>query len=586
MNNKKNYILLLKTILATLAIVYYCEIQTNIVFSIIICFLVYVFFKESNYKKNIYTTILSIISNFLLLLGKYIVYLSDNLSIRSIILRYVICGIGGFILFKAVYNYIFEFLDKKKIISETNKIKSKYIFIGSFIIILISWIVILIAEYPGPIMQDTLNQFMQIFGDINYHNDHPFIHTMYIKFLYDIASIFFKTNNNRIFFISIIQAVVNASLYSYISYLLYKKTNNILFPIITVFFYAFVFYNPVYNISISKDASFTIAANLLSISILLLMEKKDWIHIALFVICVILFCLVRKNGLYAFLYTFIIALIILIFTRRDKKIFIYLAISLLLTIFVKNTIIPIIINNMNAKEYSTSKNNDIISVSNYKFYAPTEIPMQQIASVVYHERELTQHEIELIETRCPLEIIREKYDRYIIDPIGKALIENATPKADVIPYKEYINLWLNLFAKYPQDYIESYVYLTQYYFYPNRIVDTNIYYVAPNSYNFSKEYIASESFTNTIEAIMDSQRKIPVINILYSPGTIMLIVFMFFFYSLYKKKYVISLIYSLFIGIWFTIMLVTPCADVFRYIYPVVGSIPLIIFLPFYKEEY
>ena len=274
MELKKDFIvLIIKTLLATLSVAYYCEIDRNVIFFIVIFILIYVFFKTNKYSKNIYTTILSIISNILLVLGKYLVFIESSVGYRTIAIRSILCLIGGFILFKELYNYLFALIDKKKINSKQSKIKPIYIFTISFIIIILAWVIVLIAEYPSPMMPDTLNQFMQVFEDVSYHNDHPFIHTMYIKALYDLASLLFKSPNNRLFFIASFQTVLNAAFYSFVSYYIYKKTNNIFASILTTLFYAFVSYNSTYNITISKDASFTLASNLLFISTLVLYEN-------------------------------------------------------------------------------------------------------------------------------------------------------------------------------------------------------------------------------------------------------------------------------------------------------------------------
>ena len=579
---------IIKTLLATLSIAYYCEIDRNVFFLIVIFILIYVFFKTNKYSKNIYTTILSTITNILLVLGKYLAFIESGVGYRTIAIRSILCLIGGFILFKELYNYIFALIDKKKINSKQSKIKPIYIFVISFIIILLAWVIVLIAEYPTPMMQDTLNQFMQIFGDAKYHNDHPFIHTMYIKALYDLASLFFKSQNNRLFFMASFQTILNASFYSFVSYYIYKKTNSILASFLTTLFYAFVSYNSVSNITISKDTSFTLASNLLLISTIFLVGKRNVKSIILFIFSSLLFCLVRKNGLYAYLFAFIVTALVFVITKRNKHLLLYVAISLLLAIFTKNTIIPNVISNMNKNNNHINEQssfNEKNRQANYSIYIPAEIPMQQIANVVCHNRQLTEEEKKIIEFRCPIDVIKSEYDKYIIDPIAKAVREHTDYYSTEYSGTDYLKLWISLLFKYPQDFIESYVYLTRHYFYPNRIVNTNNYYVTNNDYGFNKAPLISNDFTNNVETNLDSQRNIPILNILYSPGTMMFIVFMLFLYYLYKKKYSLSIILSFFIGIWMTLMLVTPCSDSFRYIYPVVGAIPLIICLPLLKEE-
>ena len=56
-------------------------------------------------------------------------------------------------------------------------------------------------------------------------------------------------------------------------------------------------------------------------------------------------------------------------------------------------------------------------------------------------------------------------------------------------------------------------------------------------------------------------------------------------YAIYKKNRELCCVYSILFGIWITLLLATPVYAEFRYYYSVVASLPLIVFLPFVKEE-
>ena len=119
--------------------------------------------------------------------------------------------------------------------------------------------------------------------------------------------------------------------------------------------------------------------------------------------------------------------------------------------------------------------------------------------------------------------------------------------------------------------------MNKYYFYPNRNVE-NMYYtsICPNEYGI--EYINNnESLVNKVETIYDSQRDIPLASCVFSPGTIVFILMIGLYYCLLKKNKstFISMLHLL---INFLILMAfVPLNDEFRYIYPVVACLPLII---------
>ena len=98
------------------------------------------------------------------MLGKYKIYLDDSNGLMLAI-KLIITPIGSYVLFQHIFGYVFDILNNKKI-KNIAPISYKLSFIIAFLVICLSWLIILIIKYPGIIYPDTLNQIIQSFGDM------------------------------------------------------------------------------------------------------------------------------------------------------------------------------------------------------------------------------------------------------------------------------------------------------------------------------------------------------------------------------------------------------------------------------------
>ena len=545
----------------------------------LIAFIFYIFFKNTcKYKKN--TVFLSLVLTFFLMLGKYKIYLDDSNGLMLAI-KLIITPIGSYILFQHIFGYVFDILDNKKIKNIT-PISYKLSFIIAFLVICLSWLIILIIKYPGIIYPDTLNQIIQSFGDRLFNNKNPLLHTLLIKTFYDISLSFTNNINVATFIVSLVQLVFCSFIYAYVCKYIYKRTNNIYFYIATLLFYGFISYNVFYNISISKDAMYAVFTALFVCMIDNLCNEPSNKNIILFMITGILYSLLRNNGFYSLI---VIAFVIMVLCIKFnfKKLTITILVTLILTGVTRGPIYNAILTNLN-KDYE----GDFYVPSETAFYGSfiTVIPFQQIANVVVHDRELNEKEEWLIEEYIPFEQIKEVYNPILIDPLYSEIEKYCKPTRLNIAKIEYLKLWVELFLKYPLDYLEAYVNMNKYYFYPNKYIE-NMYYTSiyPNEYGI--KYIDNnETLVNKIETSYSNQKKIPLVSSLFSPGTVVFILLIGLYYCLLKKnKTTFVSMFHLLVN-FLILMAFVPLNDEFRYIYPVVACLPLIITQTISNNEY
>lgn len=545
----------------------------------LVAFIFYIFFKNTHkYKKN--TVLLSLVLTFFLLLGKYKIYLDDSNGLMLVI-KLVITPIGSFILFQHLFGFMFEILDNNKVKNIT-PISYKLSFIIAFLVICLSWLVVLIIKYPGIIYPDTLNQIIQSFGDRLFNNKNPLFHTLLIKTFYDISLSFTNNINVATFIVSLVQLIFCSFIYAYVCKYIYKRTNNIYFYIATLLFYGFISYNVFYNISISKDAMYAVFTALFVCVIDNLCNEPSNKNIILFVITGILYSLLRNNGFYSLI---VVAFVIIVLCLKSnfKKLTISILATLILSGVIRGPIYNAILTNLN-KGYK----GDFYVPSAAAFHDSfiTVVPFQQIANVVVHERELNEKEEWLIEEYIPLDEVKEAYNPILVDELYEHIKDTCKPTRLNIPKIEYFKLWVELFLKYPLDYLEAYVNMNKYYFYPNKYIE-NMYYTSifPNEYGI--KYIDNnETLVNRIETSYSDQKNIPLVSSLFSPGTVVFILLIGLYYCLLKKnKTTFVSMFHLLVN-FLILMAFVPLNDEFRYIYPVVACLPLIITQTTSNNEY
>lgn len=536
----------------------------------LIAFIFYIFFKNTcKYKKN--TVFLSLVLTFFLMLGKYKIYLDDSNGLMLAI-KLIITPIGSYVLFQHIFGYVFDILDNKKIKNIT-PISYKLSFIIAFLVICLSWLIILIIKYPGIIYPDTLNQIIQSFGDHPFNNKNPLLHTLLIKFIYDIVLSFATNINIATFVVGLVQLIINAIIYAYVCKYIYKRTSNICFYLGSLLFYGLISYNVFYNISISKDAMYAVFTALFVCMIDNLCHEPSNKNIILFIITGILYSLLRNNGFYT-LIVVVIIILVLSLKFNFKKLTITTIATLVLVGIIRGPIYnaTLTILNANYKEDSYT-----MSTASFAANFAIVVPYQQIANVVVHERELNEKEEWLIEEYIPLDEVKDAYNPILVDTLFEYIKHTCKPSRLNINKIEYLKLWVELFLKYPLDYLEAYVNMNKYYFYPNKYVE-NMYYTSiyPNEYGI--EYTNNnKKLVNKIETIYNEQRDIPLISSVFSPGTIVFILMIGLYYCLLKKNNTTFISMFHLLVNFLILMAFVPLNDEFRYIYPVVACLPLII---------
>lgn len=400
---------------------------------------------------------------------------------------------------------------------------------------------------------------------------HPWFYCMIIEAITNIAV---KFGGYETAFVaeSMLQIIIAASISTHcLLWLRHKGINPYLLSLLFVI-YAFCPIINLYMITLFKDVP--ISYLYMEWLILLydcyeshgvkLTQKSTCVRIGI----LLLFSLLRNNGVYVS--TFILfGLFVLCYKQR--KSLIRFVIILFLVIIISN---------------AYEKANNITHLVK----ETVGIPLQQIAAVVCDGGVITEKQSEFINQVLPLDFIREHYDPYTSDPLkwGGSPIDNKflnTHKA------EFLKVWIELCFANVRTYVDAYARAT-YGFWSTGDTGkgrySTIYVEALDDFFVENDIhiknVLPQALQERLEALTWESA-----GCFWGEGHLFWF-FMFILILLILQRGISVAIVGLpCLGGWLTIMLSTPVAYSWRYIYYIPLSIPILIgilFLPSkaYKE--
>jgi len=448
----------------------------------------------------------------------------------------------------------------------------------TILIILICWLPYIISFYPAILSPDPSNQIKQYYGmethyitgvnlideNIVITNHHPVFHTFILGGFTKLGDMLGSVNLG-LFFFTVFQLfiVISAMVYSLI-YLKRLKVPFIARFVILIIFALFPVF-PLYALSPVKDTMFgaLLVFYIIELHKLITVKKytvKEYIALTLLLIIMML---VRNNGIYIIILSFIT----IIFMLKEKRL--TLIIFLLSSLVVYEAHNKILLPTMHITPGSIR---EMLSV-----------PFQQTARYAkYYGDELSEEEIEIIDKLLSYEDLAERYKPNIADPV-KYEFNPYTEMSDLI---EYFKVWASCLIKHPGVYIDATVNTTYGYFYPN----TSNWYVY---HEYDKRLIKSgiDYHYNKLETSRDVLTSFavafPYIPILGSLVNIGFVVWTYIFLLAYliteNKKRLIPLLTPAFVLLLTCV--VGPVNTYFRYMFPIVLSLPLIIGLMLVEKQ-
>lgn len=459
------------------------------------------------------------------------------------------------ILVRKFWDFLSGMENRKKRLAEHIKMPgmpkktAEYVNILMFLFMLLCWLPVLLAVYPGFFVYDAQEEWLQV-ASRTFTTHHPLVHVLMLGGIICAVHKVTGSYNLGIACYMVVQMMVVSGVFTYLLSFMRKRKVSKAVRLISLFYFAFFPVIVMFTLCSAKDALFT-AALLLLLLALLDMGSDEKVFFAskgkmiFFILCAIAMMLFRKNGVYAF--AAMVPILLLYHKKNLKKLAVLLTV-IFLSYFVINIGLTVVFH------AEGGENQEILTV-----------PIQQLARTYKFNREVFEEEdIAALHEVLPEEAL-VLYNPKLSDPV-KVHFQNEVFAADK---SKYAGLWVRIGLKKPLSYINAWLMNSYGFWYPDTVID-----VYSGNTVFTFTYEDSSYFGYEVEepgfrdskipwlneayrklALEISQEKIPIYSMLYSPGGIFWCIAFVFAYVLYRKKYHVVIPYMMVLLVWLTVIL-------------------------------
>lgn len=422
------------------------------------------------------------------------------------------------------------------------------------------------ARYPGVLTTDSITTIQQLMGDEAYNNIMPFWHTVTVKAFVELGLLLFGDINAAVALFHAAQILFMAACFGYVLVTLYQTGVPNLVLVMVYALYAFMPYNIAYSVTLWKDIPFAGATVLFVTAFYRLLKgigkRKAW-NYAAFLIGALGFSLWRTNGWYAFAVTTLVMLFLL--GKKQRKLLILMIAVLLLCWVLLNPVLA------------------VLGVGETNFVEAFAVPMQQIARVVAEGRELTGEETDLLSEIFWLDKVGALYDPLTVDPV-----KFETFRYDRVDYirenlGQYLRLYVNLGLRYPAEYLKAWIDETKGYWNGGYFFWIYTKGVGDNIYGLEASY-GENAVASAFAALFRYVEKLAILQPLTSIGLHVWVLLGCFLTNVLKKRkeFLLAIpILVLVVGLW----LGTPVYAEFRYAYPIIVTMPVMLLSTVYRVE-
>lgn len=396
--------------------------------------------------------------------------------------------------------------------------------------LLLCWLPVLLAVYPGFFVYDAQDEWVQV-ASRTFSTHHPLVHVLMLGGIICAIHKITGSYNSGIACYIVFQMLLVSFVFTYFLSYMRKHRYHKALRIASLIYFAFFPVIVMFTLCSSKDALFAAALLLLMLSLMDMADSKTFFtsrkKTAFFILSSIMMMLLRRNGVYAFL--LLIPFLMLYHKKHLKKLCLLIA-AAILSYFMINSGLAALLHADNTERQ------ELLTV-----------PIQQLARTYQSDRDaFTDEDIEILHEILPEEALA-LYRPKLSDPV-KIQFQNDAYTANP---SRYIRLWMRIGIRKPFTYINAWLVNSYGFWYPDTVV--NVY--EGNSV-FTFTYKDSSYFGYEVEnpgtrdsklpwlnevyrklSLEISKENIPIYSMLYSMGGLFWLIAFTLSYVLYIKKY-------------------------------------------------
>lgn len=457
-------------------------------------------------------------------------------------------------LFSAVGTVFFQ--------EERSASQGKWVFIGSFVLLMIFWIPYLMSYRPGGIYSDTVDSIHMALYKDSLSNYHPILYTLIWRLMFRVTGAFSgKGEYGGLNLFTEIQTILMALALAYFVYRCYRWGLHKAFVFLCLLVFAVFPLYPFYGISLWKDTFFSLAVFIFSVFLyhVFSKEREDLspAQLALYSLLSLLIVFLRNNGIYVAAFYGVTITLLCLLPLRKKKIAIKVG-TASLVILVFSAIIqgPV----YDRLGYNLNKSTESFG-----------IPLQQTAYILSTDGKVSEEDLEVIGNILPPERWRELYNPIVADTIkfdpdfNRSYMETHA--------KDFMKTYFHLAAQNPVKAVKAYMLATMGFW--DVFESSSTAYIC-NFHFGNVEYFMSDYFDYYLDI---SFRNLVEPKNYISSALFAWLMLETIFICLAKRNYkgIIALMPTF--GVWLSIMAAAPVAFSFRYVYALFLCVPLYLII-------
>ena len=459
------------------------------------------------------------------------------------------------VIFTLVIRYFWELMlsgkqagQQSRAQEEPEKINLRsFLFTASMI--LLCYIPVFLAVYPGFFVYDAQDEYMQVVTR-NFSTHHPLLHVLLLGGIIQLIFKLTGSYNLGIACYTVLQMTAMAGIFAWCVEKLRARGMGKAGRILLILYFGLCPVLVMFSLCSAKDGLFT---GMLLIMVVLLRELcaepetffKQKGKVALFALSSLGMMLLRHNGFYAFI---VFIPVITWYLRKHWKKMLLTLVGIVAAYLLMNALLTGLLH------ADDSENQEMLTV-----------PISQMARVYANEKDALSLEEKETLHKYLSEDALSRYTPKVSDGV-KIYFNNDAFAADKL---SFLKLWVNWGTKHPFTYLNAWFMTSYGFWYPDTVIDV---YRGNSVFTFTYEdssYFGYEveqpgtresalPWLNELYRQMSleiAQQRIPVISMLFSPGFLFWVMIFLLGFFCYQKKWKKVMPFVLPLLCWMTVIL-------------------------------